>query len=458
MAEGVSPERARRNVILTAVVAGLAGLLFGYDAGIIASALLFVKPDFMLSSFATGLVVATVPIGAAIGAVSAGPVSDRVGRRGPILVAAALFVVGSVISAAAAGTPTLVLGRLVIGLAIGFASASAPVYVSEIAPPALRGRLVSLFQLSVTVGILVAYGVGLAFEPIDGWRWMLGLGVVPAILLAIGVTRLPRSPRWLVMAGQEHRARVVLRKLRATTEEGIDRELDEIKLEVAEETAGGWRELRAPAVRAAMLVGIGVMTLSAVTGINMVIYYAPTIVQATGVSSTAGAIGAAVGVGLINVIMTVVALRYIDRVGRRPLLLVGLTVMTIALAALAISFLGANSNTFTSVLAVTSLMVYVGAYAIGLGPMMWLLNAEVYPIHVRGKAAGLGTSVNWVANFAVAMTFPLLVSGIGESGTFWIYAAISAFAVLFVFRVVPETRGRSLGEVQEIFRDRAGVT
>ena len=146
----------------------------------------------------------------------------------------------------------------------------------------------------------------------------------------------------------------------------------------------------------------------------------------------------------------------VDRLA--TLLLVGLTVMTIALAALAISFLGGNNDTFTSALAVTSLMVYVGAYAIGLGPMMWLLNAEVYPIHVRGKAAGLGTSVNWVANFAVAMTFPLLVSGIGESGTFWIYAAISAFAVLFVFRVVPETRGRSLGEVQEIFRDRAGVT
>jgi len=454
MAEIVSGEKARRNVILTAIVAGLAGLLFGYDAGIIASALLFVKPEFMLGSFATGLVVSMVPIGAAVGALSAGSISDRFGRRLPMLIAGGLFVAGSLISAAAGDTAVLVIGRLVIGLAIGFASGTAPVYVSEIAPPELRGRLVSLFQLSVTVGILTAYLVGLAFESIDGWRWMLGLGAVPGLLLGVGIARLPKSPRWLVMAGGSFEARAVLTRIRANGEEAIDRELADITTAVESEGVGSWRDLRTPVVRAAMWVGAGVMLLSAATGINMVIYYAPTIVQGAGISSSAGAIVAAVGVGLVNLVMTVVAIRYIDRVGRRPLLLIGLSVMTISLAALAVAFLGSNGNTFTSALAVISLVVYVGAYAIGLGPMMWLLNAEVYPLHVRGKAAGLGTSLNWVANFAVALTFPILVSGIGESGTFWIYAAISAFAILFVWRVVPETRGRTLEDVQGIFRGR----
>ena len=216
-------------MVLTAAIAGLGGLLFGYDTGVIAGALLFIKTDFELGSFAQGLVVAAVPIGAVAGAAIAGPAADTYGRRLMILIAAAVFIVGALASAAAPGVEVLVVARIVIGVAIGLASAAAPVYISEVAPPESRGRLVSFFQLAVTIGILVAYLVGLAFDHIEGWRWMLGLGCVPALALAFGMLRMPQSPRWLVMSGDDFAARATLAKIRVDDPDTIDRELEEIK-------------------------------------------------------------------------------------------------------------------------------------------------------------------------------------------------------------------------------------
>src|SRR5215469_7508510 len=317
-----SRRRARRNVVLTAAIAGLGGLLFGYDTGVIAGALLFIKHDFDLGSFEQGLVVAAVPIGAVVGAAFAGPAADRYGRRVMIILAAAVFIGGALVSAAAPGTEVLVIARVVIGVAIGLASAAAPVYISEVAPPESRGRLVSFFQLAVTVGILVAYLVGLAFDGIEGWRWMLGLGCVPALALAFGMVRMPQSPRWLVMTGDDFAARATLAKIRVDDPDTIDREIEEIK-ESIDEKPGSWRDLLEPVVKAALVVGIGLAILQQVTGINTVIYYAPTIVEFTGIESSAGSILAAVGVGVINVAATLVALRVLDIQGRRKLLMVG---------------------------------------------------------------------------------------------------------------------------------------
>ena len=216
-------------MVLTAAIAGLGGLLFGYDTGVIAGALLFIKADFALGSFAQGLVVAAVPIGAVGGAAIAGPAADTYGRRLMILLAAGVFIVGALASAAAPGVEVLVVARIVIGVAIGLASAAAPVYISEVAPPESRGRLVSFFQLAVTIGILVAYLVGLAFDHIEAWRWMLGLGCVPALALAFGMLRMPQSPRWLVMSGDDYAARATLAKIRVDDPDTIDRELEEIK-------------------------------------------------------------------------------------------------------------------------------------------------------------------------------------------------------------------------------------
>jgi len=453
-----SARRARRNVVLTAAIAGLGGLLFGYDTGIIASALLFIKVDFALGSFEQGLVVAAVPIGAVAGAAVAGPAADTYGRRLMILLSAVVFIIGALASAAAPGLVVLVVARVVIGVAIGLASAASPVYISEIAPPESRGRLVSFFQLAVTIGILVAYLVGLAFDGIEGWRWMLGLGCVPALGLAFGMLRMPQSPRWLVMKGDDYAARAVLAKIRVDDPDTIDRELEEIEESVHTDTkAGSWSDLLQPAVKAALVVGIGLAILQQVTGINTVIYYAPTIIEFTGVNSSAGSILAAVGVGIINVGMTLVAIRLLDKAGRRTLLMIGVSGMVISLVALGGAFVGGGGSTLASVVAIVSLMCFVASFAISLGPIFWLLNAEIYPLGVRSKAAGLGTMANWTFNFIVSLTFLLLIEALGRAGAFWFYAAIGVLTLWFCWKYVPETKGKPLEEIEELFEERAGV-
>lgn len=441
---------------MTAAIAGLGGLLFGYDTGVIAGALLFIEPEFGLSSFESGLVVSSVPIGAVLGAAVAGRLSDLRGRRAMILVSAAVFIVGALASAAAQDLAMLVVARLVVGVAVGVASAVAPVYISEVAPPEERGRLVTFFQLSVTIGILVAYVVGLAFDHVEGWRWMLGLGAVPAIVLGVGMLRMPQSPRWLVMAGEDYEARAVLERIRSGDPDTIEQEIGEIHADLRAE-AGTWRDLLEPVVRAALVVGVGLAILQQVSGINTVIYYAPTIIQFTGVDSTSAAILASLGVGVINVIMTLVAIRLLDRSGRRPLLLVGTTLMAIALATLAIVFATGAGSTIGSVVAVGGLMLYVAAFAISLGPIFWLMNAEIYPLPDRSKAAATGTMANWTFNFIVALTFLPLIDLAGRSGTFWIFAGICVLTFIFCWRLVPETKNKPLEEVQGIFAKRAGV-
>ncbi|HEX8752331.1 MAG TPA: sugar porter family MFS transporter [Solirubrobacterales bacterium] len=407
-----SARRARRNVVLTAAIAGLGGLLFGYDTGVIAGALLFIKHDFALGSFAQGLVVAAVPIGAVGGAAIAGPAADTYGRRLMILLAAGVFIVGALASAAAPGVEVLVAARIVIGVAIG-----------------------------------------LAFDAIEGWRWMLGLGCVPALALAFGMIRMPQSPRWLVMSGDDFAARATLAKIRVDDPDTIDRELAEIK-ESIEEKPGAWSELLQPVVKAALVVGVGLAVLQQITGINTVIYYAPTIVEFTGVDSSAGSILAAVGVGVINVGMTLVALWLLDRTGRRSLLMIGVSGMTVSLFALGAAFIGGGDSTFASVLAILSLMAYVASFAFSLGPIFWLLNAEIYPLSVRSKAAGVGTMANWTFNFIVSLTFLLLIEALGRSGAFWFYGCIGLLTLLFCWKLVPETRGQRLEDIQAYFQGR----
>lgn len=450
----VPGSHARRNLILTAAIAGLGGLLFGYDTGIIAAALLFIEPEFGLSSLESGLVVAAVPIGAVVGAIFAGRLADAHGRRGMILGSAAIFIVGAVTSAAAPEVVTLVISRLVVGVAVGLASAVAPVYISEVAPPDLRGRLVTFFQLAVTIGIVVAYVVGLIFDPIEGWRWMLGLGAVPAVVLGLGMLRMPQSPRWLVMAGEEYEARAVLSRIRAGDPDTIEQEIVEIE-EGLEEEPGTWRDLLQPTVKAALVVGVGLAILQQVSGINTVIYYAPTIIQFTGVDSSGAAILAAVGIGVVNVGTTVVAIFLLDRVGRRPFLLGGTVVMALALASLAVVFAIGAGSTAGSLVAVGGLMLYVAAFAISLGPIFWLLNAEIYPLQVRSKAAAAGTMANWTFNFIVALTFLPLIDLLGRSGAFWLYAGICVLTFFFCLRLVPETKGKHLEDITKFFEARA---
>jgi len=266
---------------------------------------------------------------------------------------------------------------------------------------------------------------------------------------------MPQSPRWLVMAGRGYEAKAVLEQIREDDPELIDAELDEISESIVEEP-GGWRDLLNPVVKAALLVGVGLAILQQVSGINTVIYFAPTIVGYTGVDSASASILASVAVGVVNVGMTIVAIRLLDRVGRRPLLLWGSLLMAVALSILALVFILGAGSTTGSLVAVGSLMLYVGAFAVSLGPIFWLLNSEIYPLRVRSKAAAVGTMTNWFFNFLVSLTFLLLIDGLGRSGAFFFYAAICVLTFFFCLRFVPETKGKHLEEIQEIFAERAG--
>ncbi len=450
MADGPNASQARRNVFATAAIAALGGLLFGYDTGIIASALLFIRGDFDLTSFEQGMVVSAVPLAAVAGAALASSLSDIYGRRRMILLASILFIIGSIGSALADGLAMLVVARVLIGFAIGLASATCPVYISEVAPADYRGRLVTLFQLAVTVGILVAYLVGLAFEPSESWEGMLAVGAVPAFALAVGMLYMPQSPRWLVMIGDSVAARKELLNLRAGEGE-VDAEIAEIEASLDTEQ-GTYRDLLTPIARAALFVGVGLAVLQQVTGINTVIYYAPTIVEKAGIDSSSSAILASVGVGVVNVVATIISLWLIGRYGRRQLLTVGLCGMVVGLVVLGLAFSGDGS----AGMSVAALMIYVAAFAISLGPIFWIINAEIYPQKIRGHASGVGTMANWFSNFAISLTFLPLLKELGDSETFYLYAAVGVLTIWFCLKFVPETKGKTLDEIETYWSEKTG--
>jgi SP family galactose:H+ symporter-like MFS transporter len=429
---------------MVSAISALAGLLFGYDTGVISGAILFVRKDFLLSTFQEEVVVSAVLLGAVAGAAFGGKLADALGRRTLLIQVAILFIIGA-IGTALAPTPTLLaIGRVVVGVAIGIASFTAPLYISEVSPPAIRGKLVSLNQLMITLGIVVSYLADYGLADKEAWRWMFGLAAIPALILLIGLMFVPKSPRWLMGRSLDDQARAVLQKIRETT--NVSAELAEIKADLSLQESG-WRELLNPSLRLPLIIGIGLALFQQFTGINTVIYYAPTIFQLAGLHSASAAILATVGVGAVNVLLTIVALRLLDRVGRRPLLLYGLVGMVISLGVLGGAFLLAGSSPIVAWLAVISLAVYVACFAIGLGPVFWLLISEIYPLKIRGRAMGVATMMNWGSNLIVALTFLSLLHSMGRSATFWLYAVIGIAGWFFVYRLVPETKGRTLEQI-----------
>ena len=433
---------------LIAAVAALGGLLFGYDTGVISGALLFIRQVMSLSPTMQGVVVAIALAGAAIGAATAGYLSDRNGRRLVILGAGLLFIAGALISAVAQGVVVLVIGRFLVGLAIGVASMLTPLYLAEISPARVRGAIVSLNQLCITGGILVSYLVGFALaSSSDGWRWMLALGALPGIILAAGMLVLPESPRWLAGRGRIPDANTVLQHLRGTAD--VADELNTLRTDLAREgrQLAGASELLSPRLRRPLIIGIGLAMFQQITGINTVIYFAPTIFQSAGLSSAATSILATAGVGAVNVIMTIVSIRLIDRLGRRQLLFWSLGGMAVTLLVLSAAFYSGASGQLAWV-AVASVAAFVGFFAIGLGPVFWLLIAEIFPLAVRGRAMSLATVANWSFNLIVSATFLNLVGAVGSAGAFLVYAVLSLVALAFIAMMVPETKGRSLEQIE----------
>lgn len=444
-ADSTSDEAApsSRFIVVLAIIAALGGLLFGYDTGVISGALLFLRGQFHLGPTMQGAVTGIVLAGALIGAITSGPVADHLGRRVTLIFAAILFIVGAVITAFALSIVWIFVGRFVVGYAIGIASYTSPLFISESSPPKVRGALVSTNQLAITIGILVAYGVDFAFAPSEGWRWMFGLAVIPGVLLGVGMLFLPDSPRSLINRGKVAEAREVLKRMQGRTEE--EQKIEEIQQTLAMEKPD-WRELLRPNLRPALMVGIGLAVFQQFVGINTVIYYAPTIFQYAGFSSASVAILATVGVGAVNVLFTIVAMILLDRVGRRPLLMVGIVGMVIALAVLGYGFLLPASE--RGWIAIGCLMLYVACFAFSLGPIFWLMIAEIYPLRLRGRAMSIATTFNWSSNLLVAFTFPLMIAAVHETFTFWIFAALGIAALVFSYARVPETKGRTLEEIE----------
>ena len=449
-----APIASQRYVYIAAIFAAIGGLLFGYDTGVISGALIFIKRSFGLSIFQQELAVSSVLVGAAVLAITGGSLSDRFGRRKMLLITSVVFIAGALVCAAAGSIQILILGRVVVGMGIGLASSVVPLYISEISPAKARGWQVSLFQLAITVGILAAYVADYAFTPSAAWRWMLGLAVIPGALLGTGMLCLPETPRFLARHGHFDLARTVLIKIRGT--EDIENEFQEIKAASQESALRGHvSDLLLPALRPALMIGIGLAIFQQVTGINTIIYYAPYIIRTAGISSIQGSILATAGIGTVNVVMTLVSMWLIDRVGRRPLLLTGIAGMIASLGALGYIFHLSKGGEFAG-LAVVILMFYVASFAISLGPIFWLLIAEIYPLKIRGLAAGIAAGTNWLANFAVSLTFLSLLKLLGPSLTFWLYGVLAIGSWLFSYFLVPETKGRSLEEIEAVWHKKPG--
>jgi sugar porter (SP) family MFS transporter len=445
-----------RFVLVAAGLAALSGLLFGFDTGVISGALLYVNDSFPVlqeSSFLQGLVVSGSLFGAAIGAAVGGRLADAIGRKRLIFIGGILFFVGSAGMAVSPTVNWLIISRFVDGLGIGFASVVAPLYISEIAPSSVRGSLVTLNQIAITGGQLVSYVSNFALARIllDAgltWRVMLGTGVIPAAALIVGVLYLPESPRWLFEQGEEREARSVLGQIRNGTD--IEAEINEIKrtVEMEEEGLG---ELLEPWVRPMLIVGIGLAILQQAVGINAVIYYAPVILEATGFSNIASLVGT-VGVGLVNVSLSIVAALLLDRVGRRPLLLTGFTGMFATLSVLGGVYYFVGLSTSIGLLALALILLFVAFHAVSVGSIYWLMSSEIFPLNIRGTAVGVCTVILWIGNFAVAQFFPALFD-VGPAFAFWTFAVVALLGVVFTYYLVPETKGRSLEEIEADLRD-----
>jgi SP family galactose:H+ symporter-like MFS transporter len=439
-------------VYVAVAIAALGGLLFGYDTGVISGAILFVKGDFGLSPTMEEFVVSAVLVGAVLGATAGGALTGRFGRRWLIILAGVVFTVSAIGTAFAPTVGWLIVARIASGVGIGIASFISPMYIAEIVPAKVRGSLVAVNMLAITTGIVVAYLVDYALAASHGWRTMFGLAALPSVGLVVGMWWLPDSPRWLISKSRVDEARKVLKRARTTSD--VELEIKDIQHGMAEQGAGGLVGLLQPSLRMPMIVGLGLATFQQITGINTVIYYAPTIFKFAGISAVGPAILAGAGLTAVMWCCHVLAIFLLDRVGRRPLLLTGVAGQIVGLIILGAAFEFPQLASFKSDIAIGGLVIYVACFAFGLGPIFWLLISEIYPLNNRGVAMSAVTVTNWAMNLAVAVTFLTLVSLLGNAGTFWLYGAVAIGAWIFCYRFVPETKGKTLEQIEAHWRAR----
>ena len=436
---------------VVAIVASLGGLLSGYDTGVISGALLFINETWILPDTLQGFLVSSVLIGAVIGAATNGVLADMFGRKKIILATALIFILGSIMCAFAPNVYVLIASRIFVGFAVGIVNFVVPLYLSEISPKNLRGTLVSLYQWAITSGILFSYFINAAFaQHVYNWRLMLFAGVLPGLVLFVGMCLMSDTPRWLVSKNREDEAKTVFKKIEPDLD--TEKEIQEIKMTLRSE--GQEKKFRFKKFMIMpFVVGVGIMFAQICTGINTIIYYAPTIFKTAGFDSNLTAIYATTGIGVVNFVMTIVAVFFTDRLGRKPLLYFGLTGVMLSLFALGTSFAFADVlGTSLKWVAVGSLVTYIICFAMSLGPIGWILVSEVFPLKIRGVAMSICTVSNFAFNFFVVGSFPVLLHRIGGAWTFWIFGIVSLLCIIFVYFFVPETKGISLEEIESNWR------
>jgi sugar porter (SP) family MFS transporter len=433
-------------VVLLATTTAISGFLFGFDTAVINGVLLLLRREFALSNLQTEIAASSLLLGCLLGAAGASMIGDRYGRKGSLIFSAVLFALSSV-GAALAGTVLLFsMARLVGGLAIGLASVLTPVYIAEISPSKNRGTLVSLNQLAIVIGILVAFLVSWQLSRLgtNSWRWMLAVAAIPSIAFLGGLLAIPESPRWLLSKGRHGEGERILARIFGAKE--AQEQVQAVERAAATEE-GSWREVFSPAMRKRLAVGMTLALFCQITGINTVLYYGSIIISEHFPGESTGmALAANVIIGTVNLIFTIVAMIFLDRWGRRAILMTASGGMGLSLTLLVI---GLNVRGAPAFLMLASILCYVAFFALGMGPGPWLIISEIFPTKVRGRAASIATSTLWTGTLVVTFTFLSLVHVLHLWGTFAIYGALSFVCFFYVWKAVPETKGRTLEQIQE---------
>jgi len=436
-------------VYVIAAIAATGGLLFGYDTGVISGALIFIRDEWKLDNNAQELVVSAVLIGATFGALVSGKIADVLGRKKVSIITAIIFTLGSIATGLATSVNILIAGRIVIGIAVGVASFTVPLYISEISPSKSRGALVSLNQLAITIGLLVSFLCGYLFRSSEySWRLMFLAGFIPSSILAIGMLFLPETPRWLMTKGREEEAKKIIKRISPDVDAEL--ELSQIKEAMLRESGGDWQELFKKWLRPPLIIGIGIFFFQQFSGINAIFYYAPIIFEQSGFDKEGAALLATVSLGVVNVVFTIISLPLLDRLGRKPLLYIGFAGIIFSLGALALAFSQKEAlGESLKWIAVGSLLLYIAFFAISLGPMGWLLASEIFPLKIRGFAMSMISLAHWVFNFLVSFTFLRMSNYLSPAGSFTVFAGITFVGLLFVYFYVPETKGLSLEDIED---------
>ncbi|WP_205600113.1 sugar porter family MFS transporter [Flagellimonas sp. HSM57] len=450
----------KNNITFLALIAALGGFLFGYDTAIISGTISLVKAQFELSTSMEGWYVSSALVGTILGVSIAGILSDKYGRKN-ILVTSGIFFALSAIGCTISGTFTeLVLYRLLGGVGVGIASMLSPLYISEIAPAKNRGRLVALYQLAIASGVLVAYFVNsylLSLSTSNGfeessemvrkiyvsevWRAMLGSEIIPAVIFLLLLLIIPKSPRWLIMNGETTKAKKIL--LRFTDAEEADNEIQNVE-EVLSKRSVKIKELFSGSFKIALLIGISLAILSQLSGINAIIYFGPKILEEGGLQ-LGEALGGQVIIGFVNVLFTFMALWKIDNLGRKPLLIYGVIGITISLIVVGLLFFLQVENTY---LLMTFILLFIACFAFSYGPVLWVLMAEIYPLKVRGKALSMATMAIWLGATFIGQMTPWFLENFKAYGTFWFFAICMIPAIYIIIKVLPETKGKTLEEIE----------